>query len=994
MNEQRFGVELRLHKVDEGRHNHCNSKELATHISTTMMNKQLASLLSVILCTASVTTHALNIPLDLACFRAAWNAQNAEIACSESKSSADNDGNSSCIWCSTNNDKEGICLSKIEAGMANGQFGLKCPSIMSASASGSSTNSNSIMSVGSGGDNDYNDRENIDMIMVPLDPTITLSFYCGSSSSSSPKGGVDDNIIDNIATTAAIEKQQVVPCDIANNPKEMKLLLTTIIEELFIMMNDKNNDLVDVITYEFTKDGRGIESVGIDFKSSLLTIPTTIPATITTNNDNNVVASTNNSVRRRRPSLSSSDDVFAISGNIHIRDDQSSWLSNNNNIISSKLFVVTLNEEEALIDKIYERITTIFTKDGNWAHRVVGLSTVALQLSGGIDHTLKSSTTTTAQGYRFSSRRALRGEYDENTDTYKQDNKQEKRQDANKITTNALTIGIQQTEQQRDLASSGNNNTLLIVGAVGATISILLLIGGLWYAKSSYDTSEALQHSQSNNVFEPGKNNPRSPTTESSPTKSSSSSFFNKKKSISSDAIQDIIPGPPPPQSNHVDDDDDESNADFMLAQAALNHSYNKDNHDEDGMSAAGDASHADTRTFGDDMSYAFTVEGESLAPLSRGRSGASTGTNEDAMIGAGGMSSFANEKGTFRWNEDGTKMLYTPNQTTSETNEQHGFVFDENKKKWVVKDQVIGGKGVSFKQHTTMDKSDGPVVGAAPFMTSILRSRSADSGTSGVTGMSEFTYDDVALDAGKRTRSVASAGDDSTFMGSTPPSPGTPTEQGVEVAALGVGDDHSEFVSNTNVERFMQGGGGGDDDSAFTDFSNTAAFNTNLSQPITPERVTSTLSANSGVSETATMATWMTGDPGRIMPKKQPVKQNKMQINEDASFDNDIPFGQPRTRSGLSGLAGKFGRKSSSNKKKVPFDDDDDQSEASEGSANSAQVLEDLDKLSRFMSGRKHTSKSQKATTVNQAKLSSSGGGGGGSRRMNKHSLYADRGV
>ena len=63
-----------------------------------------------------------NLP-DLNCFKAAWNADNAEIACGQSKAS---DG-SACVWCQTNQDKEGVCLSRPEAGMAVGQFNLKCP---------------------------------------------------------------------------------------------------------------------------------------------------------------------------------------------------------------------------------------------------------------------------------------------------------------------------------------------------------------------------------------------------------------------------------------------------------------------------------------------------------------------------------------------------------------------------------------------------------------------------------------------------------------------------------------------------------------------------------------------------------------------------------------------------------------------------------------------------------------------------------------------------
>mmetsp|Transcript_45069 Transcript_45069/g.94504 ORF Transcript_45069/g.94504 Transcript_45069/m.94504 type:complete len:326 (+) Transcript_45069:298-1275(+) len=60
---------------------------------------------------------------DVNCFKAAWVAENAETACGES---TDKDGNA-CVWCQTNGDVAGACLSSAEAEMANGQFGLNCP---------------------------------------------------------------------------------------------------------------------------------------------------------------------------------------------------------------------------------------------------------------------------------------------------------------------------------------------------------------------------------------------------------------------------------------------------------------------------------------------------------------------------------------------------------------------------------------------------------------------------------------------------------------------------------------------------------------------------------------------------------------------------------------------------------------------------------------------------------------------------------------------------
>jgi len=620
-----------------------------------------------------------------------------------------------------------------------------------------------------------------------------------------------------------------------------------------------------------------------------------------------------------------------------------------------------------------------------------------------------------------------------------------------KVQDNALTIGIQNTAkhntanqqqqsiQQRDLESSGNS-TLLIVGAVGAVVSIILLIGGLCYAKNSYNSNEEKKkesgaigwQQQQNDYNNNDKGNPPRTIGQSISSSKASSvgasgksnsgkgkkSLFTKKPSkqtidqtIEEGGKLPPIPAPPPPMpilatneeasSIHGEDesidDDDESNADFLRAREALEHRKSNSRDQGDGISVEGDASMADTRTIGDDMSYAFTVEGDSLTPMKRaGSRGSSASISaEDALIGAGGMSSFANEKGVFRWNEEGTKMMYTPKLQEKESNEQNGFVFDEVKKKWVVKEQVVGEKGVSFKPETNADKG-GDAVDAmsAPMMMSILRSRSADSGSvgTGITGLSEFTYDDVALDAKGRTRSgtsisvlgnesVLGGGGDSVFggIGHSPGSPRTPDEEGVEVTADM--DEHSQFISNTDVDKFM------DDDqtnfSGYTDYSNTVQYNT--ARPVTPERVSSRNSGHSGISDEATMATFATGDPGRIVPKKRSNKPNKMKIGEDTPFDEEIPFDErSRIRSGLS-----FGRKSKSKKSKKKktialsntnmLDDmSDDNSVGSDGSANSAQVLQDLDKLSKFMADRKQSSKN----------------GRGSGRAMGRMSSYGSRGI
>eukprot|EP00956_Cyclotella_meneghiniana_P000876 scaffold1007_cov23-Cyclotella_meneghiniana.AAC.4 len=60
---------------------------------------------------------------DINCFRSAWIAENAEDACNTSQA---NDG-TACVWCQTKGDTMGACVSSMEAGLANGQFGLTCP---------------------------------------------------------------------------------------------------------------------------------------------------------------------------------------------------------------------------------------------------------------------------------------------------------------------------------------------------------------------------------------------------------------------------------------------------------------------------------------------------------------------------------------------------------------------------------------------------------------------------------------------------------------------------------------------------------------------------------------------------------------------------------------------------------------------------------------------------------------------------------------------------
>ena len=63
-------------------------------------------------------------------------------------------------------------------------------------------------------------------------------------------------------------------------------------------------------------------------------------------------------------------------------------------------------------------------------------------------------------------------------------------------------------------------------------------------------------------------------------------------------------------------------------------------------------------------------------------------------MIGAGGLAAFANDKSFFSWNDDGTKMVYTPKLIEmTGSGEHNGFVFDKHKRSgW-----LLGGLGIAY---------------------------------------------------------------------------------------------------------------------------------------------------------------------------------------------------------------------------------------------------------------------------------------------------------
>lgn len=718
-------------------------------------------------------------------------------------------------------------------------------------------------------------------ISVAIHPPIALTFHCASTT-----------------TTAA-----AVPCN--HDPTEAELISIATAAQEFIHENDMIVDLA--LTFEAY--AIGIEYDGIELTASSFVRRRLLEEGIMKRRGNGHLR---NGGRR----LKDGNQPILLSGMVHFTAPPDISPSDIDSAIPSEthlsdmLLALLVKEQSAFIDKLHSMEDS---NDDAWLKRLIGYRTQFEEDL--VDDTPAGDTT---------------GAIDSQ---------------------GGITMMIAQFSNDNDTGSSSSSgssyNTLLIVGAAEAGFSLILLVAGLCYAKKSYkdDTSSTTDDSKRKNsqtansndvLFQPGKNNPRSLST-SANTATSKMSFFKKssKDALEGSPLQTLSSSAPPslPMTtgdilNAMDDDDDESNADFLLARAALNHSANNKVTENGSIITGDDQSQANT--FGDDMSYAFTVDGESLAPL--GVSGTENNNNgkenkEDAMIGAGGMASFANEKGVFRWNDEGTKMVYTPNLPTNcadggadnanNKEENNGFVFNERKKKWVVKEQVVGEKNVSFQQTNRMPGPNTPQQG-------ILRTRSNDSVGTGFTGLSEFTYDDVALDNAKRSRSggtsvaslsvmgsIHSGGSGANTIGGSggsgnnrkygvmniPPSPGTPQEQGVEVTADQMlqpntpnsrGGEDEFFVSNTNVERFMMGNA--DDESTafsgFADFANNSAavaatppITNNLSnkkswQPaglppplnrITPERVHS---QNSDAATMSTFSTSGTGDSGRIVPK------------------------------------------------------------------------------------------------------------------------------
>ena len=273
--------------------------------------------------------------------------------------------------------------------------------------------------------------------------------------------------------------------------------------------------------------------------------------------------------------------------------------------------------------------------------------------------------------------------------------------------------------------------------------------------------------------------------------------------------------------------------------------------------------------------------------------------------------------------------MVYIPAETNNASTEksQNGFVYDETKKKWVLEQ-----KNVSFQQKETTENTS--------FITpprNMTRSRTDDSC---VTGFTAFSYDDVAVN-----REI-------------PQCPSTPQDEGVEVGVDDVAyidDDVSEFLSNTNVEKFIM-----DDES--TMFGSVMDESMSLPPPPPPrqpppeESQASPLFSpldNRPASPDTSMITNVTLEPGVI--KRVPVV-----IPEDRPFDEDIPFDE-RPKRALS-----FKPSSQPNtalSRHIASTASNDGSEQSDSSVDSSHVLNDLNKLSKFMTERKMSSKMARST-------------------------------
>jgi hypothetical protein len=268
--------------------------------------------------------------------------------------------------------------------------------------------------------------------------------------------------------------------------------------------------------------------------------------------------------------------------------------------------------------------------------------------------------------------------------------------------------------------------------------------------------------------------------------------------------------------------------------------------------------------------------------------------------------------------------MVYIPapsNDNIHNVKTQNGFIYDETQKKW-----ILAQKNVSFQ--STKNHPDSSLLTTPP--RPLHRVRTDDSC---ITGFTEFSYDDVAATHGNILRV-----------------PSTPHDEGVEVMADDY-DDVSEFAP-----RFML-----DDESTmfgsvsdgFNDSDTVTVPPPPPPLPPSPPPLPKTserlpmpqLPHERPVSPNDSLISMQTEEPGII--------QRVPSIHEDKPFDEDIPFDErPKRQSSITNAKSK-----GENPLRFAAKKDDDGSE-SEGSAESSRVLNDLNKLSKFMSERKRSSK------------------------------------
>ena len=211
--------------------------------------------------------------------------------------------------------------------------------------------------------------------------------------------------------------------------------------------------------------------------------------------------------------------------------------------------------------------------------------------------------------------------------------------DAENVQNSSLNLaGVKGVNTKTTDSNSDNMNVFIIIGIAGASISLLILLVGLCYAKRTHNNVKPIQ----------------SHTATISPPKKKKSILKNSQTIPKSNTTTttSLSPGSMPSTLPQDEISDDESNADFLMARAALNNTHSSINprRVSSNLSAGESVVSGGTSFVDDNMSYAFSVDGQSTVVSRMGG---------DVAIGAGGIEAFQNESGgVFRWNEDGTKVI------------------------------------------------------------------------------------------------------------------------------------------------------------------------------------------------------------------------------------------------------------------------------------------------------------------------------------------------